>query len=341
MRSFRDRNPILIGLASITVLGVMVAAAFAVGLLHLFEKSYTVRGVFRDAAGIRGGDDVRVAGVEAGRVVKVQPDRRNGNVIIEFKVNQGVELGPETHAEVALATLLGTKFLRLSGPVVRPYLEDLPDEERVIPVERTKTPFDVFELTTVGTRSIQATDTEKLNQLIGQLATITEGKQETIRDLVEGIGRFSTAITDRDGQLRSLLDRANRLSALLDEKDQTITGLIDQSQAVLDLVSTRRADIARGLRATNVAVGQLSGILGAHETQIDMLLDTLHPTFDILERRQADLDRALTWFGLGALGLAEAASHGPWADVYVRDIQLQLVGLVQACFDDLPNGLTC
>jgi phospholipid/cholesterol/gamma-HCH transport system substrate-binding protein len=338
VKSFRDRNPILIGIASISVLAVFTAAAFAVGLFHILEDTYTVTGVFKDAAGIRGGDTVRVAGVQAGRVVKVKADRVNGNVIIEFVVNREVELGSETRAEVALATLLGTKFLRLSGPVRAPYLGDMPKEKRVIPVERTKTPFDVFELTTVGTRSIQATDTEKLNTLIKQLGTITEGKQETIRQLVDGIGRFSTALTDRDAQLRSLLDRADTLSALLDEKDQTITGLIDQSQAVLDLVTARRGDIVKGLRATNTTVGQLSGILAAHKSQVDLLLETLHPTIDILDRRQADLDRTLTWFGLGALGLSKAASQGPWADVYVRDIQLQLIGLICATG---PNPAAC
>jgi phospholipid/cholesterol/gamma-HCH transport system substrate-binding protein len=338
VKSFRDRNPILIGIASISVLAVFTAAAFAVGLLHVLEDTYTVTGVFKDAAGIRGGDTVRVAGVQAGRVIKVKADRVNGNVIIEFVVNSEVELGADTRAEVALATLLGTKFLRLSGPVHAPYLGDMPKEKRVIPVERTKTPFDVFELTTVGTRSIQATDTEKLNTLIKQLGTITEGKQETIRQLVDGIGRFSTALTDRDAQLRSLLDRADTLSALLDEKDQTITGLIDQSQAVLDLVAARRGDIVKGLKATNTTVGQLSGILAAHKSQVDLLLETLHPTIDILDRRQADLDRTLTWFGLGALGLSKAASHGPWADVYVRDIQLQLIGLICATG---PNPAAC
>ena len=338
MKSFKDRNPIMIGIASISVLAVFTAAAFAVGLLHVLEDTYTVTGVFKDAAGIRGGDVVRVAGVNSGRVVKVKADRVNGNVKIEFVVNQGVDLGPETRAEVALATLLGTKFLRLSGPVQEPYLADMPKEKRVIPVERTKTPFDVFELTTVGTRSIQRTDTEKLNTLIKQLGTITEGKQETVRQLVDGIGRFSTALTERDAELRSLLDKADRFSALLDEKDQTITALIDQSQAVLDLVAARRGDIVQGLRATNTAVGQLSGILASHKSQVDLLLETLHPTIDILDRRQADLDRTLTWFGLGALGLSSAAGQGPWADVYVRDIQVQLIGLLCATS---PNPAAC
>ena len=328
MKSFRDRNPILIGLGSMAVIAVLVAIAFAVGLLHTFEKAYTVRGVFDDAAGIRGGDDVRVAGVKAGRVVKVHADRRAGNVVIEFKVNNDVDLGRDARAEVALQTLLGTKFIRLSGPVTKPYLKDVPDGRRVIPITRTKTPFDIFELTKIGTRSIQQTDTENLNRLITQLANVTEGKQQTLRELIEGINRFSGALNERDAQLRSLLDRSAQLSGILSERDQTLVALIDQSQAVLDLVARRRTDISRGLESANVALGQLSGIITANKTQIDLILDILHPTVDVVARRQGDLDRSLSWIGSGALGLAKASSHGPWNEVYVRDIQLQLVGLL-------------
>ena len=333
MRSFRDRSPILIGLGSMAIIAVLVAAAFAVGLLHLFENAYTVRGVFDDAAGIKGGDDVRVAGVKAGRVIKVEADRRAGNVVIEFNVNKDVDLGMETNAEVALQTLLGTKFIRLTGPVTRPYLKDAPENRRVIPISRTKTPFDIFELTKIGTRSIQETDTEKLNQLIGQLATITEGKQQTLKDLIEGINRFSTALNDRDDQLRSLLDRTATLSGILAERDETLVGLIDQSQGVLDLVSRRRADISRGIESANLAIGQLSGVLTTNRTQIDLILDTLHPTLGVIQARQQDVDRALNWVGLGALGLAKANSKGPWGEVYVRDIQIQLVGVLDCLTD--------
>jgi phospholipid/cholesterol/gamma-HCH transport system substrate-binding protein len=338
VKSFRDRNPILIGLGSIAIIAVLVNMAFAVGLLHVLERAYTVRAEFADASGIRGGDDVRVAGVKAGRVVKVKPEREKGLVIIEFKVNDDVDLGRNTTAEVALGTLLGTKFLRLSGPVTKPYLKDMASDERLIPIERTKTPFDVFELTTIGTRSVQATDTEKLNRLIQQLAAISENKQDSIRELLEGISRFSTALSSRDAELRSLLDRADQLSALLAEKDETLTGLIDESQGVLALVKARRSDIVRGLRSANSAIGQVAGLLAAHENQLDFVLDTLHPTIDIIDRRQGDIDRALSWLGLGALGLSRATTHGPWADIYVRDIQVQLVGLICNVFNPEDPG---
>lgn len=330
MKSFRDRNPIAVGIASVIVLAILVMFAFAVGILRLFENAYPARAVFKDASGIHAGDDVMVAGVKVGRVDKVSADRENGTVVVEFVVNKGIDLGRETTAEIALKTLLGQKFLRLDGPVERPYLEELPEDARTIPVERTKTPFDVFELTKVGTESIEATDTEKLNQLISQLADISADKHDQIGQLATGITEVSAAITERESQLRELLDRAEMLSATLAEKDETLVALIDQSQSVLDLVSRRRGDISRAIDDGTTTVEQLAGIVSAHKTQLDLLLDTLHPTIDILDRRRGDIDRSLSWLGTGALGLAKASGKGPWQDIYIRSLGPDVITLLES-----------
>jgi phospholipid/cholesterol/gamma-HCH transport system substrate-binding protein len=336
VKSFRDRNPYFIGLGSIVIIGVLVTIAFLVGLKHLLDHDYKVRAVFSDAAGIRGGDVVRVAGVKSGRVTKVRADRVHGNVIVDLVVNDNIKLGQDVHAEVALETLLGTKYVRLSGPVHAPYLRDMPSNQRVIPVDRTKTPFDVFELTKIGTRSIEATDTEKLNQLITQLGTVTEGKHEQIGTLLQSVATLSTAINARDAQLRDLLDQSDKLSGTLQEKDQTLVALIDQSQAILELVTRRKGDIAAGLQAGNAAMGEVAGVLDRNSTQIDAILNTLHPTLNLVEKHQADLDRALTLIGPGSYGLGRAAAHGPWAEVYVRAVGPDYVALIKQQF---PNGL--
>ena len=329
MKSFRDMNPYIVGVISVAVIAVLVGFAFAVGILRLGEDVYPVRAVFADAAGVVKDDEVRVAGVEVGRVNSIKADRRQGHVIVELMINRGVELGPTTTAEVALATLLGTKFVRLSGPVEAPFLADMPEPKRVIPLERTRTPFDVFRLTEVGTRVIQETDNEKVNKLIGQLADVTEGKREQVTQLLDGIARFSTALGERDAQLRSLLERGDRLSATLAEKDETLTALLEQSDAVLALVARRRGDLISALRASNTTVGQLGGIVASHKSEIDLILEALHPTLDILDRRQADLDRTLAWLGEGTYGLSLAATHGPWADIYVRAVGPDFIELLE------------
>jgi phospholipid/cholesterol/gamma-HCH transport system substrate-binding protein len=339
MKAFRERNPYAVGITSVLVLGTFVGLAFMVGILHLFEKAYTVRAEFSDASGITSGADVRVAGIKAGRVTGVKADRNLGKVIISMKVNNSVHLGPESHADVALETLLGTKFVRLSGPVVKPYMQDEPAAQRVIPNDRTSTPFDVFDLVKVGTRSVEATDTTKLNQFIKDLADITDGKHDQIAQLLDGVNKVSTAINDRQDQLRQLLDRFDQLSSLLAQKDQTLVSLIDQSQGILDLVEQRRADIARGLNSTDQLTGSLSAILSTNKGLLNSILATLHPTLDIISKQQQHVDAALSWLGPGALGLAKATTHGPWADIYVRAIGPDIPGVL--CGVIQPQNPTC
>jgi phospholipid/cholesterol/gamma-HCH transport system substrate-binding protein len=328
VKSFVDRNPYAIGIVSVLLIALATGFAFMAGILHLLEHTYTVHAVFSDASGVKRGDDVRVAGIKAGRVDGVKADRQRGTVVATLVVNHGVQLGPQTHAEVALQTLLGTKYVRLSGPVVRPYLEDVPTAARLIPRERTATPFDVFEITKIGTRSIENTETDKLNKLIGELADVSQDKHDQIAQLVTGLAKVSTAIHDRDAQLRELFDKADTLSGTLAEKDQTLVGLIDQSKGILDLVQRRRGDIATGIDRTTAAMSQLAAILSDSQVNLDAILTTLHPTVDIISANEAHIDRALGVLGPGALGLAMATSHGPWADIYVRGIGPDVVCLL-------------
>lgn len=311
-RSMRDVNPTVIGVVSVLALSLMTVLAFAVGVLHLLERTYTVTAVFSDASGISRGDDVELAGVKVGRVGGVEADRRRGNVRIRLVVRDGIELGADATAEVALKTLLGTKFVRLGGAVRRPYLRD----GSVIPIERTRTPFDFFDLTRAGTRVIDNTDTKRLDQLVGQLATVTQDKRQDIQDLLSGLGRVSDAITQRDAQLATLLDRTQTVSGTLADKDRVLVALIDQSAGVLEVLQRNRDRLRTGLEATATLTDQLASLVAQHKGQLDQLLRTLHPTVDILGRRQQDLDRALSWIGPGALGLAQAVNHGPWADIY-------------------------
>jgi phospholipid/cholesterol/gamma-HCH transport system substrate-binding protein len=317
----------------------LVGVAFSVGILHLLEKAYTVKAEFSDAAGIRAGANVKVAGIKAGRVTGIEADRSRGKVVVSFVVNKGVHLGPDTHAEVALETLLGTRFVRLSGPVVKPYLEDEPSSARVIPNDRTKTPFDIFDLVKVSTRSVEATDTAKLNQFIKDLADITEGKHDQLAQLLDGVNKVSTAVNDRQAQLQQLLDRFDQLSALLAQKDQTLVSLIDQSQGILDLVQARRNDIAQGLQSTDKLTGSLSALLSTNKGLLNSILSTLHPTLDVISKNQQHVDAALSWLGPGSLGLAKATTHGPWADIYVRAVGPDIPGVL--CGVIKPQGVTC
>src|SRR6185436_14526827 len=141
-----------------------------------------------------------------------------------------------------------------------------------------------------------------------------------LSQLLDGVNKVGTALNSREAQLRELLDRFDKLSALLSEKDQTLVNLIDQSQGILNLVDQRRGDIARGLQSTDQLTASLSAILSTNKGLLNSILQTLHPTLDVVAKNQQHVDAALSWLGPGALGLAKATTHGPWADIYVRAV---------------------
>ncbi|MGI8663586.1 MAG: MCE family protein [Acidimicrobiales bacterium] len=326
MRSFRDRNPYAVGIISVLLIGAITGFAFAAGLLHLLEHTYELRSQFRDAAGLREGDSVRVAGVKVGRVTGISADRQKGLVEVSFVVNQGLEVHDGVQADVALETLLGAKYIRLRDVMKSDKsterLESLKSDDplRTIPVERTTTPYDVFELARRATEGISNLDTKSLNSVINQLAVVTDDKQQSISDLITGLNKVSSAINQRDGQLTQLLDRADTVSKTLADKDQTLVALIDQSKQILDLLATRRDSLTAALGEGSLAVQRLSQLIGDHQKELDDILSTLHPTLAVIAANQGHIDNALTWLGPGFYNQSLAGTHGDFLDIFIRSL---------------------
>src|SRR3546814_20214300 len=67
-------------------------------------------------------------------------------------------------AEIGAATLLGGYYLGLTGPVEEPFLHELPEAERRIPLERTNTPVSLIGALGDTTSQIQAIDIDSRSE---------------------------------------------------------------------------------------------------------------------------------------------------------------------------------
>ncbi|MGH9136382.1 MAG: MlaD family protein [Acidimicrobiales bacterium] len=345
MKSFRDRNPYAVGLISMLFIAGFVGFAFAVGMLHLFEDTYSVEVEFSDAASLRSGADVAIAGIDVGRVGDIDVDRERGLVLIELIIDRGIEVRDDARAEIVLETLLGGRTVHLDDVEEGDALfRDLSENQRVIPRERSRTPFDVFEFLRVSTEGVQELDTDALNDLISQLADVTEGRRQDFTQLVSTIDDVSGAIVSRDQELAQLIERAETLTGTLADRDDTLLQLVEQSQAILDLIANRRDELALALGEGATAVQGLSDLLSANQERLDSLLDNLHPTLEVVDANMDHLNRALAWAGPAFYNMSLAGSHGPWLDVFIRSLGAvdpegllcQLVGQEPTCAETFP-----
>jgi phospholipid/cholesterol/gamma-HCH transport system substrate-binding protein len=350
VKSFRDRNPYAVGVISVLLLGLVTGGAFAVGFAGLLKDTYEVRAVFADAAGLRSGNDVRLAGVKVGAVSGIDVDREHGTVVVTLKIDQGVDLLDGTTAEIALNTLLGAKVVQLGNGgegdlLLDGYCDEREDDADALDPDGAPTagesgqaachegdptiryanagervPFDVFELARIATEGVQELDTSAVNALVEDLADVSEGRRDDLTRLITSVDDVSRAITSRDAELAQLLQRADAITATLAEKDDTLVALIDQSREILALLDERRELLATTLGEGSEAVTALAQVISDNRVALDNLLTNLHPTIAVVDSQMDDLNRALAWAGPGFYGQALAGEQGPWLNIFVRSL---------------------
>src|SRR3954469_10707282 len=109
-KPFRDRNPVIIGAISLTVIAVLVFLAFNAQSLPIIGGGTVYKAAFSEAAGLQPDDPVRVAGVKVGQVESLSLE--DGAVMVEFRVKDAFG-GARPEPPIKIETVLGAKYLAL------------------------------------------------------------------------------------------------------------------------------------------------------------------------------------------------------------------------------------
>lgn len=200
------------------------------------------RSVFDDVSGLAVGDEVRIAGVDVGKVrdIDVQADN---TVLVTFDVRAGQELTTGTNATIQYRNLIGDRVLQLTRG--KEDTDEVLPVGGTIPVERTASALDLDTLLNGFKPLFAGLSPTQVNELSGQLIQVLQGQQSSVATLVSHVASFTMTIGNREeliGQvirnLNSVLgtveDRKETLGLLLDRLDVLLTGLDRQDTQVLD-----------------------------------------------------------------------------------------------------------
>ncbi|MGD8256973.1 MAG: outer membrane lipid asymmetry maintenance protein MlaD [Desulfobacterales bacterium] len=97
---------VVIGLVCI---GYMTIKLGNVGFIG--ENTYSLIGKFTSVTGLRVGNPVNMLGLEIGRVEKFTMDQENQQVVVEFKINKGIEIYDDAIASIKTEGLIGDKYV--------------------------------------------------------------------------------------------------------------------------------------------------------------------------------------------------------------------------------------
>lgn len=316
-QSFLERNQVIIGVIGIVI--VFGGSAFALLLSGgFFEKNYRVNAIFEDAAGIKSGDDVTVAGLEAGSIDSVEI--KDGYVVVGMNVSDTIEMPADARAEIVVETLMGKKSVALTGGSEDELLAD----GDTIPVERTRTPVELLDLANTSVPLLEESDADALEDFLVDITQITRGKREEVTSLIRGLVDVTSAIDSRSTELARLLDSLAIVGNTFEERDDTIVSLIDNLDVVLANLDERSGDVQRLLEMTELASQETADLVGRNRRELDFALGSLHTTLVTLNNHQTDLAATIHYLedavkGYSSVGYSQGTPNR-WANIFVQSL---------------------
>ncbi|MGH4016977.1 MAG: MCE family protein [Pseudonocardiaceae bacterium] len=314
MTSFRERNPIPIGVIGLVVLALLTVAAYHADRLPVIGGGTTYTAEFSEAAGLQDGDPVHIAGVAVGRVsaVELAGDR----VLVSLRVKDAW-VGDRTGASIEIRSLLGAKSVSLD-----PRGERALDPDTPIPLDRTAAPYDVVEALEGLSATVQEIDTARLEQSLRTLSDTFRDTPDEVRGTLDGLSRLSRTIATRDQEIQRLLAGTHNVSRVLADRDTEFERLLADGNLLLAEVRERRAAISALLTSVQTLSVQLRGLVAENSEQLRPALEQLDRVAAVLQRNQDNLDRSLELAPVFIRLFTNAVGNGRWFDSYACGLLL-------------------
>jgi phospholipid/cholesterol/gamma-HCH transport system substrate-binding protein len=318
MKAFTERRPQRIGAVVVIVVLATVAASLALNR-SVFASTYPLRARFSDAAGVRPGTEVVLAGVKVGSVSGVR--LAGGSVVVAMNIDRGVVLPERTAASIDVQTLLGLIAVRLK-----------PESGWAKPlrsgamITSTTVPEQFYQLQNTAGNLLARSDASALNKVITDLAAVSKGKQAQVAAIISGLSRFTGVLDARRSELSSLIDAATSLSSTLAESDHQLVQLVENLYVVVSGLAQHSGSLAALVQNIDAVATQTAGVIGANRPQLDSLLSNLSSALSVVSRHQVDLAEGVAYLGSAVKGFSsigysgQANTPNTWANVFVNTL---------------------
>ncbi|KJK58476.1 MCE family protein [Saccharothrix sp. ST-888] len=305
----RHRNPVAVGAVGLLLIALLGAGVTYADDLPLIGGGTDYRADFTEAAGLRPGNEVRIAGVKVGKVTTVALD--GAKVEVGFRV-ENAWIGDASTAAIGIKTLLGEKYL-----AVDPLGSGRQNPASRIPASRTTSPYDVNKAFDGLGQTLGALDTKQLAQSFQTIADTFKDTPASVRSAADGLSALSRTIASRDSRLAELLSGSRKLTTTLAGQNGRFEQLLADGDQLLGELQRRRDAIHQLLLGTQSLSTQLSGLVADNERELAPTLTALDRVTTVLLANRDGLDQALALVGPYYRLVGNTVGSGRWFDGYL------------------------
>jgi len=258
-----------------------------------FSSHYSVRAVFSDADGVPNSADVRVSGVDVGKVIDVAHDSRYpGETVVTMQITDAhaIPLYTNGYAKVVPKTLLGEKYIRLTVGN-NAAAEAIPDGGVLPPAQTGKDVsndeiFNSFDATTRAQQQVVLSELDaatfqrsgdiqailpQLTSVVANLqplARVYEKDQPQVDSIFVQLNTIMQTLADEHTQLAGVLSNGNIALGAIAQKDQALVGTLQQAGSFATEINNAMAPTIAQQRQ---AIQQLGPTLDAQNNFLNLV----------------------------------------------------------------------
>ena len=319
------------------VVSVLAAVLVVNTLNHPLEGgTRTYRAVFTDAQGVQEGNEIRIAGVRAGKVTDVR--LRDARALVTFDVLDDQPLPATSSAVIRYADLLGGRYIALDPGAGGGELR----EGSTIPSSRTRPALELTSLLNGFKPLFDSIDPGQANQLAHELVAVFQGESGTLTSLLQRVISVTSGLVERDQVIGQLLGNLNTVLATTSEHRADLEQLIVRLGQLSSAVAQDRGQIAEALDSGGALANSVDGSLQQITPNLTRDVDALRQMTSGWVVNEQRFDAAVRGLPELVTKLNRTMDYGTWVNIYVCNLRLSVGGArVDLGAAPLPHSEVC
>ncbi|GAA4400417.1 MCE family protein [Tsukamurella soli] len=228
-------------------------------------KLDSFHGMFKDVSGLKVGDDVRMLGVQVGKVthvgVKQSADHRDTAAQVDFTVQNSHKLPSGTKLAIRYQNLTGSRYVDLETPAQ--------GGGAPLPSGATFSTSDTipsFDITSVfnGLKPVLATlATSDINHLAQSILAVVQGNGNGIGPVLESVDKLVSVSNDRQRVLTTLISNLGQISQQIDGNSPGLARVLTDLDVFSRSLAAGSTEIRQWSDTTSGVVRSANGFLAA------------------------------------------------------------------------------
>jgi phospholipid/cholesterol/gamma-HCH transport system substrate-binding protein len=195
--------------AAVSIVLLIVIANVITQPVAVATRTYDAE--FTDVSGLHEGADVRVRGVQVGKVETLALKRANGRSVAEvrFTMDTRFRVVPTSHLAIKFQALTGLRYVDVTGTADGGGAGDV---ITTVPTAMTQPSFDITVLFN-GLQPVLATlSPDQINTFTDNVATFLDGDGEGLGPMLDSIRNLTALVSDREQVISTLVRNLTTLA---------------------------------------------------------------------------------------------------------------------------------